>query len=602
MNANGSAIALDTQVNSDVVTIILSPDRRRGDLLLNDLLDSGVILADVWQGLDDRTRQAFLSARSQDELLARLLETQLLTAYQATHVRSEGSANLILGNYRILDQIGSGGMGVVYRGEHAFLRRPVAIKVFKDPLESGQILLQRFFVEMRALARIRHPNVVWALDAGTVKSKRPDEPHRHYLVMEFVNGANLEQLAAKNPLSVGQACELIYQIAGALDETHKLNLIHRDIKPSNILVTPQGTAKLLDFGLALHFGRRRLTMPGTVLGTLAYMAPEQVNDSANVDIRADIFGLGATLFFCLTGVCPFPSHGSLTQQVASRLVHQPLDLRRRRPEISPELETVIGRMMAHSCADRYPTPQSLLRALLPFVRGTNDARPQRLTNSPAAPPRADAGDPPPDTSTPPRVLIVDDEVNIRRLCKTHFTRAGFQCTEASDGVEALNLLGKRVFDLVLLDIDMPQMSGSETLIRLRQEVSCGRVKVIMISGGVSPDEMSAMLALGADDYLAKPLTRSQLMSRAKAALAHKAVQDRSDRLNRELLQVNAELERSLEARNGDLRHVRMTLLHALAKIVESRTPGDARTSDADYTLRPGHRAAGALGSAPGLRA
>ena len=432
--------------------------------------------------------------RNQDELLAHLQEAQMLTAYQTAHLRSEGAGNLVLGNYRILDQIGAGGMGIVYRGEHAFLRRPVAIKVFKDPLETGQILLQRFFVEMRASSRIRHPNVVWALDAGTVKGKRPEEPHRHYLVMEFVTGSNLEQLAAKNPLGVAQACELIYQIAGALDETHKLNLIHRDIKPSNILVTAQNTAKLLDFGLALHFGQRRLTMPGTVLGTLGYMAPEQVADAAHVDIRADIFGLGATLFFCLTGVCPFPAHGSLTQQAASRLVHQPLRLRLHRPEVSSELETVIGRMMAHAREDRYPTPQSLLRALLPFVRATQEAWPQRLARLSAAPRHAEENQAGPGPA-PPRILIVDDEPDIRRLCKSHFQRAGFQCTEASDGAEALALLAKTEFDLVLLDIDMPHMSGSETLIRVRQELSCGRLKVIMISGGVSPDEMSAMLAL-----------------------------------------------------------------------------------------------------------
>jgi serine/threonine protein kinase len=313
----------ETRAKADEATVVivpLAPQRK----MLHDLLETGVILPDVWHALDDRARQDLAEARSQDELLARLLEAQLLTAYQTARVRSFGPAQLVLGNYRILDEIGAGGMGVVYRGEHAFLRRPVAIKVFKDPLESGQVLLQRFFVEMRALARIRHPNVVWALDAGTVKSDDTLEPHRHYLVMEYVAGANLEQLAAKNPLNVAQACELIYQVAGALDETHKLNLIHRDIKPSNILLTPQGNAKLLDFGLALHFGRRRLTMPGTVLGTLGYMAPEQVADAANVDIRADIFGLGATLYFCLTGLCPFPPHGSLTQQAASRLVYQPL--------------------------------------------------------------------------------------------------------------------------------------------------------------------------------------------------------------------------------------------------------------------------------------
>ena len=564
---NAAAMGLDTRDNTNAVTILLTPTASR-NLLLNDLIEGGVILKDAWQTLDERARRPFVEAPSEEELLTRLVEAQLLTAFQVSHIRSAGSANLVLGNYRLLEEIGAGGMGIVYRGEHVLLRRPVAIKVLRSSPDGEELPLQRFFVEMRALARIRHPNIVWALDAGTVKPKRHDESHRHYLVMEYVAGTNLEVIAAKNPLSIFQACELAYQIAGALDETHKLNLIHRDIKPSNILVTPQGNAKLLDFGLALHFGRRRLTMPGTVLGTLAYMAPEQVSDSANVDIRADIFGLGATLFFCLTGACPFSVHGTITQQAASRLVPQVPKVREHRADVSPELEAVICRMMAHEREDRYSTPQALLRALLPFVNASRRFEPQR-SQCDASP--ALVGSPSVDTATVPRVLLVDDEPGIRHLCKTYLRHEGFQCSDAGNGEEALQLLGSQAFDLVLLDIDMPRLSGAETLSRLRQTLMSGYLKVIMMSGGVSPDDMSAMLGLGADDYLAKPFTRLQLVSRVKAALAHKAIQDRSEWLNRELLQVNAELEQSLEARSGDLSHVRMTLLHALAKIVESRT-------------------------------
>ena len=189
--------------------------------------------------------------------------------------------------------------------------------------------------------------------------------------MEHVKGTNLEQLAANGPLSVAQACDLGYQIAGALEETNKLNLIHRDIKPSNILLAPDGSAKLLDFGLALHFGKRRLTVPGTLLGTLSYMASEQVADAANVDIGADIYGLGATLFFCLTGKALFVAQGHLTQQVASRLTQPTPEVRTLRPEVPADLDAILRRMMAHHRDDRFPTPQSVMR--LSALRECHDA-------------------------------------------------------------------------------------------------------------------------------------------------------------------------------------------------------------------------------------
>lgn len=560
---------IDTRGNGESKTLILSPAAKRRQLL-NTLIEAGVILPEDWQALDDHARRRFFESGSDDELMTRLLEAHLLTPYQAARVRAEGARHLVVGNYRLLDEIGSGGMGVVYRGEHALLRRPVAIKILRDTGDSGETMLQRFFVEMRALARIRHPNVVWALDAGTVKPTRMEDSYLHYLVMEHVTGTNLEHLAAKGPLSISHACELIYQIAGALDETHKLNLIHRDIKPSNILVTPQGCAKLLDFGLALHFGRRRLTMPGTLLGTLGFMAPEQISDAATVDVRTDVFGLGATLFFCLSGMCPFPTTGSIANQVAARMTQAPPEIRTYRPDVSPELEAVIRRMMATNRDDRYPTPQSVLHALLPFVNSSNRFESQHHASVDSSGSLADAqGRPTPPEA--PRLLIADDEVYIRRICKSYFTREGFECAEAADGEDTLRQLTEREFDIALMDIDMPKLDGGEVLKRIRRTHPSGHLKVIMMSGGVTPDEMSMMLALGADDYVAKPLPRLELVSRVRSALAHKRTQDRSDQLHKRLVQLNAELEATLTSRSSDVSRVRKTLLCALARIVESRT-------------------------------
>ena len=160
----------------------------------------------------------------------------------------------------------------------------------------NQKLLLRFFTEMRTVAQLQHPNIVAAIDAGEAAGTNPDDPTLHYFVMEYVPGQDLEQLVEQQgPLPVAKACDFAHQIASALAEPHKHNLVHRDLKPSNVLITPDEQAKLLDFGLARHF-RHRHTEPGTLLGTLDYMAPEQAQDAASVDIRADIYSPGKPPF------------------------------------------------------------------------------------------------------------------------------------------------------------------------------------------------------------------------------------------------------------------------------------------------------------------
>jgi response regulator RpfG family c-di-GMP phosphodiesterase/tRNA A-37 threonylcarbamoyl transferase component Bud32 len=547
----------------------------QGGVLLEYLFQSGVAHHEDWDALENTLREELNLAATVDVLLPLLIEAQLLTEYQAAQVAKGNSHFLVLGNYRILDRVGAGGMGVVYRGEHRLLRRPVAIKVLQSSACDEPIVLQRFFTEMRVLARIRHNNIVCALDAGTCKSTTHDAGDVHYLVMEHVKGANLEQLVAQAPLSIAQACDLTYQIAAALDETHKHNLIHRDIKPSNLLLAPDGTAKLVDFGLTLFSGQRRMTAPGTLLGTLSFMAPEQVSDAATVDIRADIYGLGATLYFCLAGAAPFAGQGHLAHQVNSRLSQAPPpELCKTRYDVPTDLEAIMRRMMAHKPEDRYPTPQSVMRALLPYVNAPSRFRPQQRPMEAAAGVKANGQTPAAVAATvaaAPRILIIDDETLVRNLCKSFFKRDRFECHEACDGIDGLHVAATRPFDLVLLDIDMPRLTGTETLRRLRQRPPCNNLKIIMMSGGVTADEMAELLAMGADDYLTKPLNRHELVARTRTALLHKATEDRFDALNQELLRLNAELEQSLTARSSDLTNVRSALVFGLAKIVESRS-------------------------------
>src|SRR5262249_27079729 len=229
-------------------------------------------------------------------------------------------------------------------------------------------LLDRFFTEMRAVAHLQHPNIVSALDAGELTPADRALPTLHYFVMEYVPGEDLEEYVLNHgTLSVIKGCDLIHQVASALAEANKHNLVHRDIKPSNVRVTPEEQAKLLDFGLARQL-RNRMTTPGTLLGTVDYMAPEQTQDASTVDIRADIYGLGGTLFWTLTGRPPFHSDCSIVEAVARRLTQGPPSARAVRPDIPAALDAVIARMMALKPADRYDNPEAVMQALLPFLQ------------------------------------------------------------------------------------------------------------------------------------------------------------------------------------------------------------------------------------------
>jgi putative two-component system response regulator len=247
---------------------------------------------------------------------------------------------------------------------------------------------------------------------------------------------------------------------------------------------------LLDFGLSLRFGNR-LTEPGYALGTLAYMAPEQAFDSHDVDIRADIFGLGGTLFWCLTGRTPFSGESEPAETLIERLTQPPPSARKQRPSVPAELDAVVARMMAPQREERYATPQAVMRALLPFLELERES--QLL---PCQPLETEA---PPPPARLAQVLIVDDESGDRSLCRYALGPQAFDYGEAANGLLALEALKTKKYDLVLLDLDMPEMTGQEVLSRLRQSAPCPHLKVIMLSGRATADEMAQLMVAGADD-------------------------------------------------------------------------------------------------------
>lgn len=273
-----------------------------------------------------------------------------------------------LGKYEILKLLGKGGMGQVFLARHTKLDRTVAIKTLTQAHLALPESLERFEREMKAVARLDHPNIVRAYDADETDGV-------HYFVMEYLEGNCVAQiLKTSEPMPVARACELAQQVAVGLSHIHQHNLIHRDIKPANLIVTPDGTVKILDLGLALlndnTLRMSDLTTSGLVIGTPDFMACEQLEDMRSVDIRADIYSLGATLYALLAGHGPFAgnSYQSTLKKIAAMATEVAAPITNHRTDIPSGLEVVIDKMLQREADDRYQSPDEVVAALQPFVK------------------------------------------------------------------------------------------------------------------------------------------------------------------------------------------------------------------------------------------
>ena len=265
------------------------------------------------------------------QLAKSMIDEGVLTNFQAEQLLLGKWKRFHIGKYKVLEKIGSGGMGQVFLCEHKLMRRRVAVKVLPVNQAKNSSALDRFYREARAVAAVDHPNIVRAYDID-------EADNLHFLVMEFVDGTNLYELVRKfGPLDVTRACHYIYGTCVGLQHANEMGLIHRDIKPGNILVDRSGIVKLLDLGLARFFNddEDQLTKQydENVLGTADYLAPEQAIDSHTVDIRADIYSLGGTFYFILTGQAPFPD-GSIAQKLLWHQSRQPTEIQSIRPDVS----------------------------------------------------------------------------------------------------------------------------------------------------------------------------------------------------------------------------------------------------------------------------
>ncbi|MCI0681824.1 MAG: serine/threonine protein kinase [Gemmataceae bacterium] len=302
-----------------------------------------------------------------------LVELGLLTKFQAELILIGRSQGFFLGPYKILEQLGQGGMGRVYKALHQPMNRLVALKVLAPSVTKTRRAQKLFAREVQAAAQLHHPNIVIAYDAGQLNG-------RHYFAMEYVDGPNLDELVrGQGRLPAGTACELTRQAAAGLQHAFEMGMLHRDIKPANLLVQPAkkkaALVKILDFGLA-RLQAPSAVAPGSttivaranvVMGTPDFIAPEQARNLHKADIRSDLYSLGGTMYWLLTARVPFPGGGALEKLLRHNTdMPQPID--GFRADVPEAVAAIVTKLLAKDPAERFQSPQELIDALNPFAQ------------------------------------------------------------------------------------------------------------------------------------------------------------------------------------------------------------------------------------------
>jgi serine/threonine protein kinase len=316
-----------------------------------------------------------------DQIVESFIEQGLLTRWQCDKLLKKKYKGFFLGKYKLLGHIGTGGMSSVYLAEHTLMRQPRAIKVLPQSRLEDSSYLERFYREAQATAALDHPNIVRAYDVDNHRDT-------HYLVMEYVPGKDLQSvIKSDGPLGFEEAANYIAQAASGLEHAHQAGMIHRDVKPANLLVDSAMTVKILDLGLALMRDDSELASltqanKESVLGTADYLAPEQALDSHGVDSRTDIYGLGCTLYYLLTGHAPFPE-GTLAQRIAKHQSVMPADIRDDRPDCPQDLVEICCRMIQKRPAERYQSCQEVEQVLTAWLEMRGAVVGQRPSSQPS---------------------------------------------------------------------------------------------------------------------------------------------------------------------------------------------------------------------------
>ena len=319
------------------------------------------------------------------KVAAAMRKAGLVTEWHTDKLLAGKYKGFFLGKYKLLEHIGSGGMSSVYLAEHTRMHDKRAIKVLPRTRVKDATYLARFQLEAKALASLNHPNIVSAFDID-------NEGDTHYIVMEYVDGVDLQVLVRRDgPVDPGTAALLLAQAADGLAHAHLRGVIHRDVKPANLLLDSQGRIRLLDMGLALVAAEESQSLTvmhnENVLGTADYLAPEQALNSHTVDHRADIYGLGCTLYFLLTGRPPFPD-GTLAQRIAKHQTEMPPAIKKLRPDCPGEIEGICVKMIQKDPRYRYQSAADVAEALRKFA---STAPVKQLTGAGVGGPRVREG-------------------------------------------------------------------------------------------------------------------------------------------------------------------------------------------------------------------
>ncbi len=324
------------------------------ETVVKQLTDSGIIS----QGKLENFVPPKAHPKNAEELIAELVKQSQLTKFQAQAVAAGKARSLILGEYTIVDKIGAGGMGQVFKAEHRRMKRPVAIKMLPPAMTKDTAALARFQREVEAAAKLEHPHIVAAYDAGQAGSA-------HFLVMQYVDGQDLSALVKKHgPLSVESAVGYLLQAARGLEYAHGEGVIHRDIKPANLLLDKKGAIKILDMGLARistdgnAATQAELTGTGAVMGTVDYMAPEQAMSTKSADARADIYSLGCSLYYLLTGSPVYDG-----ETITARLVAHQFSPVPSLGDVPEAVEAIFQKMVAKKIEDRYQSMTEVIADL-----------------------------------------------------------------------------------------------------------------------------------------------------------------------------------------------------------------------------------------------
>jgi CheY-like chemotaxis protein len=507
------------------------------DEFLQNLRDSGVFSEEEIDKTLDSVPRA--QAADGEAIAQRLIAAGKLTPFQAAAVRERRFEQLAIGNYQVLDRLGAGGMGTVYKARHRRMKRVVAIKVLSREVSKDVRFVQRFQREVEAVARLSHPNIVMAHDADEAEVG-------HFLVMEFVNGRDLAtEVQKRGPLPVREAVDCIVQAARALEYAHAQGIIHRDIKPANLLRDVNGVVKVADLGLArFNDALDRppedggpLTQAGTVMGTADFISPEQAMALPNVDHRADIYSLGCTFHFLLTARPPYQAPSMMATLLKHRDAPIP-SLVEARNEVSVALDTAFRRMVAKAPADRHQSMAEVVAALEAIeanggekgatpsegmildmdASGTGPAtgvwQSQTVTTAPpgAAPPTLHLKQPAAPQALSLKVLLVEPSRAQSAIIRNYLQAQGVQhITTVASGQEALNAVRTDRSDAVITALYLPDMTG----VQLAQQVSAGHKTAapgfVLISTKAESSEVGSLSKCGQAVVLHKPFAPEQLM-------------------------------------------------------------------------------------------